>query len=145
MANLMQVNFVDSESQIFTGEAEYLVVSAFDGEIGIFLHHTPLISKLVPGILRIKQPNKDEQLVFAISGGFIEVCDNRVIVLADIVERTEELDEKRLIEQKQDALQKLKHADSTSTAEVAKAQAALEIAVAQLKAFDFLGKKIKHR
>lgn len=145
MANLMQVNFVDSESQIFTGEAEYLVVSAFDGEIGIFLHHTPLISKLVPGILRIKQPNKDEQLVFAISGGFIEVCDNRVIVLADIVERTEELDEKRLIEQKQDALQKLKRADSTSTAEVAKAQAALEIAVAQLKAFDFLGKKIKHR
>lgn len=145
MANLMQVNFVDSESQIFTGEAEYLVVSAFDGEIGIFPHHTPLISKLVPGILRIKQPNKDEQLVFAISGGFIEVCDNRVIVLADIVERTEELDEKRLIEQKQDALQKLKRADSTSTAEVAKAQAALEIAVAQLKAFDFLGKKIKHR
>ena len=145
MANLMQVNFVDSESQIFTGEAEYLVVSAFDGEIGIFPHHTPLISKLVPGILRIKQPNKDEQLVFAISGGFIEVCDNRVIVLADIVERTEELDEKRLIEQKQDALQKLKRADSISTAEVAKAQAALEIAVAQLKAFDFLGKKIKHR
>ncbi len=143
MANLMQVNFVDSESQIFTGDAEYLVVSAYDGEIGIFPHHMPLISKLVPGVLRIQLPNQETQLVFAISGGFIEVCDNRVIVLADTVERTDELDEKRLIEQKKDALQKLQRSDSTSTVEVAKAQAALEIAIAQLKALNFLNKKIK--
>ncbi|MBY0380022.1 MAG: F0F1 ATP synthase subunit epsilon [Burkholderiales bacterium] len=142
MASIMNVDIVDSESRIFAGDTEYLVVSANDGEIGIYPHHVPLICKLKPGVLRIKLPGLDEQKVFAISGGFLEVCNNNVIVMADIVERTDELDEKRLIEQKNHAIEKLKHNEASSTYDVAKAQVALEIAIAQLKVLDYIRKKI---
>ena len=143
MTSLMHVDFVDSESRIFAGDVEYLVVSSYDGEIGIYPHHTPLISKLAPGILRIKEAGHDSQLIFAISGGFIEVCDKKVIVLADIVERTDELDEQRLLSQKADAIDKLKRAASSPTPDVAIAQASLEITIAQLKAFEFIKTRIK--
>ncbi|MFN8770953.1 MAG: F0F1 ATP synthase subunit epsilon [Neisseriaceae bacterium] len=145
MAGLMHVDIVDAESRVFAGEAEFLIINAFDGEIGIFPNHIPLISKLKPGVLRIKAPNQDNQKVFALSGGFIEVCDNNVLVMADIVERTDELDEQKLIEQKNLALNRLKHADtSSSTYEVAKAQAALEIAIAQLRALEYIKKRGKN-
>ena len=143
MTNLMYVDFVDSESRIFAGEAEFIVVSGYDGEIGIYPNHTALISKLVPGVLRIKLPAQEEQLIFAISGGFLEVCNNTVIVLGDIVERTDELDEQRLLAQKTDALEKLKRAESSPTPDVAIAQASLEITIAQLKAFEFIRGRIK--
>lgn len=141
MSGIMHVDLVDSESRIFAGDAEFLVVSAFDGEIGIFPHHIPLITKLKPGVLRIKIPNEQEQKVFAISGGFLEVCDNNVTIMADILERTEELDESRLLEQHQDALNKIKHTEASSTFEVAKAQASLEMAIAQLKALKYIKTK----
>jgi F-type H+-transporting ATPase subunit epsilon len=138
--NIMNVDLVDSESRIYAGEAEYLVISAFDGEIGIYPHHIPLISKLRPGLLRIKVPGDEEQKIFAISGGFLEVCDNSVIMMIDRLERTDELDEQRLIEQKNLALERVKHTGSSSTSDVAKAMASLEIAIAQLKALEYIRK-----
>lgn len=144
MAGIMHVDIVDSESRIFAGEAEFLVVNAFDGELGIFPHHIAMVSKLKPGVLRIKLPNSDEQKIFALSGGFLEVYDNNVIVMADIVERTDELDEQKLLEQRDYALNRIKQADlSSSTVEVARAQAALEIAIAQLKAVEYIKKRGK--
>jgi len=140
MASIMNVDLVDSEGRIYAGEAEYLVISAFDGEIGIYPHHIPLISKLKPGVLRIQVPGETEQKIFAISGGFLEVCDNNVIVMIDRLERTDELDEARLVAQKQMALEKISHAESSNTIDVAKAMASLEIAVAQLKALDYIRK-----
>ncbi|MCE2706038.1 MAG: ATP synthase F1 subunit epsilon [Proteobacteria bacterium] len=141
MTNVMYVDLVDSESRLFAGDAEYLVANAYDGEIGIYPNHVALITKLKPGVLRIKLPDKEEQSVFAISGGFLEVCSNRVTVLADIIERTEALDEARLVEQKEDALNKLNRSDSTMSYDLAKVQASLDIAIAQLKALDFLKKR----
>ena len=137
----MNVDIVDSESRIFTGDVEFLVVSAYDGEIGIFPHHVPLICQLKPGVLRIKLPNEDEQKVFAISGGFLEVSRNNVVVMADVVERTDELDEQRLLKQKEDAHNRLEKSGASSNYEVAKSQVALEIAIAQLKALDYLKRK----
>lgn len=143
MAHLMQVDIVDSEKQIFSGKAEYLVAEAYDGEIGIFPYHIPLISKLKPGVLRLQIPDEKLQLIFAVSGGFLEVQGNHAIILADIVERTEEQDEARLIEQKSAAEARVKKVDSSLTADVAMAEAALDIAIAQLKAFDYIRKQAK--
>jgi F-type H+-transporting ATPase subunit epsilon len=144
MANVMKVDVVDSESQIFSGEVEYLIAPAIEGEIGIYPHHIPLITKLNPGVLRLQIPDTAAHEVLAISGGFLEVQGNHVTILADIVERTEPLDEARLLEQKSMALARIKRADSTMTADVATAQASLEIAIAQLKALDYL-KKFNNR
>jgi F-type H+-transporting ATPase subunit epsilon len=141
MTNIMYVDLVDSESRLFAGEVEYLVANAYDGEIGIFPNHISLITKLKPGVLRIKLLDKQEPLIFALSGGFLEVCSNHVIVLADVVERTDALDEARLIAQKEDALNKLNPSDSTMSPELAKVQASLDIAIAQLKALEFLKKR----
>jgi F-type H+-transporting ATPase subunit epsilon len=143
MTHLMQVDVVDSEKQIFSGKVEYLVAEAYDGEIGIFPNHIPLISKLKPGVLRLQLPDEKLQLIFAVSGGFLEVQGNHVTILADVAERTEELDEARLIKQKTEAEARVKKVDSSLTTDVAKAEAALDIAISQLKALDYIRKQAK--
>jgi len=137
MANTMRLDVVDSEKQIFSGEVEYVVAPAVEGEIGIYPNHIALISKLKPGVLRLQIPNQAYQLIYAISGGFVEINKNHTTILADIIERTEELDEARLIEQKNQAMKKMQAAEKTNT-DFSKAQAALEIAIAQLKAMDYI-------
>lgn len=136
----MRVDLVDSEHQIFSGDVEHLVATANEGELGIYPHHIPMICKLKPGVLRLQLPNEKYQLVFAVSGGFLEVQDNHVTVLADIVERTDKLDEARLIAERDAAMTRVKQSDSALTVDVAKAQAALEVAIAQLKALDYIKK-----
>jgi F-type H+-transporting ATPase subunit epsilon len=143
MSNVMHLDLVDSESRVFEGEVEYIVATAVDGEIGIYPNHIGIIVILVPGALRIKLPNNDEQLVLALSGGYLEVCNNKIVILADVVTRTDDLDETRLIEQKKDAIDKLSRSDSSSTFDVAKVQASLEITIAQIKASNFLKNRKK--
>jgi F-type H+-transporting ATPase subunit epsilon len=140
MAKLMRVDLVDSEHQIFSGDVEHLVVTANDGELGVYPNHIPLICKLKPGVLRLQIPGEKYQLIFAVSGGFLEVQDNHVTILADIVERTDKLDEERLIAERDTALAKVQKSDSTQNIDMAKAQAALEVAIAQLKALDYIKK-----
>ena len=139
--NVIHVDIVDSEKSIFVGDVEYLVVEAHDGELAIYPHHIALISKLKAGLLRLKISNEVEQLVFAISGGFLEVSNNKIIILADIIERTDHLDEIKLIEQKNIALHKLNSAESLVGYDIAKTYVALDIAIAQLKAVQFLKHK----
>lgn len=143
MPHVMRVDVVDTEKEIFSGQVEYLVVPGLEGELGIYPHHTPLLAKLKPGVLRLQVPNEGYQMVYAISGGFLEIQNNQAIVLADVAERTEALDEARLIEERDMALTRLKRSNSSSVADVAKAQAALEISIAQLKALDFIKKQAR--
>ncbi|MCE3267857.1 MAG: synthase subunit epsilon [Burkholderiales bacterium] len=143
MPKLMQVTLVDSEHQIFSGEVEHLVINASNGELGIYPNHIPLICKLKPGILRLQIPNEKYQQVYAVSGGFLEVQGNHATILADIVERTDKLDESRLIAEHNAAIARVKHAKSASTPDIAKAQIALEVAIAQLKALDYIKKHAK--
>ena len=138
--NTMQVEVVSSEQQIFSGKAEYVVAPAINGDIGIYPRHIALISKLKAGLFRIKLPDQEEHRVYAISGGFVEVQSSKVTVLADIVERTDDLDEARLLEQKQAAEQKIKSGIGVSQDDTAKAYANLELVIAQLKALDYLRK-----
>ncbi len=138
--HVMKVDVVDSEAQIFSGEAEFLVAPASEGEIGVYPHHIALISKLKPGVLRLQLPNERFQLVFAISGGFMEVKANHVTILADILQRTEALDEAKVIQQKNIAKSRLRNAEHSDNSDLAKAHAALEIAIAQLKAVEYIKK-----
>lgn len=137
----MQVDLVSSEEQIFSGEVDYFVAPGSEGELGIYPHHIPLISKLSPGMVRFKLPQKEFQLIYVISGGFLEIQGNRATILADIVERTDDLDEAKLLEQKRLAEEKLKRAGASMDQDDVKAYASLELIIAQLKAVDFMHKQ----
>lgn len=138
MSNVIHLDLVDSESRIFEGDVEYIIATSVNGEIGIYPNHIGLITILAPGSLRIKMVDKTQQLILALSGGYLEVYDNKIVILADIVRRTNELDEARLIEQKNEAMQKLSKSDSSLTYDVAKVQASLDIAIAEIKTVQFL-------
>ena len=137
----MQVDLVSSEEHIFSGEAEYVVAPGSEGELGIYPHHISLINKLKPGLFRVKLPQKEIQLIYVISGGFLEVQGNKVTVLADIVERTDDLDEAKLLEQKRIAEEKLKNSGASMDKDDAKSYATLELIIAQLQAVDYIRKQ----
>lgn len=137
----MQVDMVSSEEQIFSGIAEFIVAPGSEGELGIYPRHIPLITKLNPGVVRIKVPEKDIQLVYAISGGFLEIQGNKATILADVVERTDSLDEAKLLEDKHLAEERLKRSGASMGEDDGKAYAALELILAQLKAVDYLNKQ----
>lgn len=139
----MQVDVVSSEELIFSGVAEYVVAPGSEGELGIYPNHISLINKLISGVFRVKVPHQEEHLIYAISGGFMEVQSNKVTVLADVVERSENLDEAKLLEEKTRAEARIKHSNSTLDDDSAKAYASLEIVLAQLKALDFARKHSK--
>jgi F-type H+-transporting ATPase subunit epsilon len=139
MAHTIHVDVVSAEEQIFSGEAEFVVLPGIMGELGIYPRHTPLLTQIKPGAVRIKIPGQaNEELVF-VQGGFLEVQPTHVTVLADTAIRAHDLDEKAALEAKraaQDAMQ-----NKTSREELAQAEAELSIAVAQLEAI----RKLRHR
>lgn len=137
----MQVDLVSSEEQIFSGEVEFIVAPGSEGEIGIYPRHIPLITKLNPGLIRVKLPHKEIHLVYVISGGFLEVQGNKVTVLADVVERTDSLDQAKLLEEKRIAEERLARSTASMDRDDVKAYAALEMIIAQLKAVDYLHKQ----
>jgi F-type H+-transporting ATPase subunit epsilon len=123
---------VSAEEQIFSGEAEFVVLPGIAGELGIYPRHTPLLTEIKPGAVRMKLPNIDrEELVF-VQGGFLEVQPNLVTVLADTAIRGKDLDEAKALEAKREAEQAM--ANKTSKEEVATAEAELAVAMAQLDA-----------
>jgi F-type H+-transporting ATPase subunit epsilon len=132
----MQVEVVSSEQLIYSGEAEFLVAPAQEGEIGVYPRHVPLLTKIRPGVLRLRVPGSKDEVLVAVSGGMIEVQPTLVTVLADTAVRGEDLDEARANEAKRNAEDALKKAtDDSSTA---RAHAALATAIAELKALDYL-------
>ena len=128
----MQFDLVSSEEQIFSGEVEFVIAPGSEGEIGIYPRHIPLITKLNPGLIRVKLPQKEMHLVYVISGGFLEVQGNKVTVLADVVERTDSLDQAKLLEEKRIAEERLKRSTASMDRDDVKAYAALEMIIAQL-------------
>ena len=128
----IHVDVVSAEEQIFSGEAEFVVLPGISGELGIYPRHTPLLTEIKPGAVRMKLPNIDrEELVF-VQGGFLEVQPNLVTVLADTAIRGKDLDEAKAMEAKREAEQAM--ANKTSKEEIATAEAELAVAMAQLDA-----------
>ncbi|AUH53455.1 F0F1 ATP synthase subunit epsilon [Chromobacterium sp. ATCC 53434] len=135
----MRVEVVSTEQLIFSGEAEFVVAPATEGEIGVYPQHVPLLTRIKPGVLRLKVPGNKEEVLVAVSGGMMEVQPTLITVLADTAIRGEDLDEARANEAKRAAEDALKRAtDDTSTA---KAHAALAVAIAELKTLDYLKRR----
>jgi F-type H+-transporting ATPase subunit epsilon len=139
MANTIRVDVVSAEEQIFSGEAEFVVLPGIEGELGIYPRHTPLLTQIKPGAVRIKIPGQaDDELVF-VQGGFLEVQPHLVTVLADTAIRAKDLDEVKATEAKKAALEALQN--KTSKEQIATAEAELAIAMAQIEAI----RKMRHR
>jgi F-type H+-transporting ATPase subunit epsilon len=139
MANTIHVDVVSAEEQIYSGEAEFVVLPGTQGELGIYPRHTPLFTQIKPGSVRIKPAGSGaEELVF-VQGGFLEVQPDVVTVLADTAIRAKDLDEKAALEAKRAAEEAMRN--RTSTEEIATAEAELASALAQLEAI----RKLRHR
>jgi F-type H+-transporting ATPase subunit epsilon len=132
MANTIHVDVVSAEASIFDGEAEFVALPGETGELGIYPQHTPLITRIRPGAVRIKlAADGREEFVF-VAGGILEVQPNRVTVLADTAIRGADLDEAKAEEAKRVAEEAL--ANRAGTIDYAKAQAELAAAIAQIAA-----------
>lgn len=133
----IQVDVVSAKAEVFSGQAEFVSLPGESGELGILPGHTPLITRIKPGAVRI-QNGQNEELVF-VAGGILEVQPNKITVLADTAIRGNDLDEARALEAKARAEENLK--DNASDVDYARAQAELSVAVAQLAALAKLRKK----
>ena len=139
MANTIHVDVVSAEELIFAGEAEFVALPGEAGELGIYPMHTPLITRIKPGAVRIKVGGQaQEELVF-VAGGILEVQPNAVTVLADTAIRGADLDEAKATEAKKLAEEAL--ANKGSTIDYTRAQAELAEAIAQLAAIHKLRQK----
>ena len=125
----MQIAVVTGEREIYRGEAEMVVAPGVDGEMGILPHHAALLTALKAGEMRIKLGGAEEDLF--ISGGFMEVYNNSVTVLADAAEHAEEIDHSRAEEARRQAQARL--AEAGDARERAMISGELERAVARLR------------
>ena len=138
MANTIHVEVVSAEASVFSGEAEFIVLPGVMGELGIFPKHTPLITQIKPGTVRIKVPGQTEEQVVYVQGGFLEVQPDVVTVLSDTAIRAHDLDEAKALQAKQAAEESMQN--KTSKEEIARAESELAGALAQLAAIRHLRK-----
>jgi len=139
MANTIHVDVVSVETQIYSGEAEFVVLPGVLGELGIYPRHTPLFTQIKPGAVRIKVPGQAEEELVFVQGGFLEVQPHAVTVLADTAIRAKDLDEVKALEAKKAAEEAM--LNKSSKEEIAHAEAELASALAQLQAI----RKLRHR
>ncbi|MDC1488427.1 F0F1 ATP synthase subunit epsilon [bacterium] len=132
----IKINIVSSSEEIYSGEATMVYATGSLGELGIAPGHTPLLTGLAPGPVRVQ--NGSEEEAFFCSGGFLEIQPDLVTVLSDTAERADGLDEAEAIKAKESAEQDL--ANKESTIDYAKASAQLAEAVARLKTIQKLRK-----
>jgi F-type H+-transporting ATPase subunit epsilon len=124
-----KLEIVTAERMVFSAEVSALIAWGVEGQLGILPHHAPLMTMLQPGDLMIRKDKEEEYL--AISGGFLEVRPDKVIILADACERVDEIDIARAEEAKKRAQETLRVAPLTVDAAVA--EAALRRSIARLK------------
>ena len=140
MTMTVHVDIVSAESEIFSGLAEMVFAPAELGEVGIAPRHSPLITNLLPGEVRIKISDTETQEYY-VSGGILEVQPHLVTILADTAIRAKDIDEAAALEAKTRAQESL--ADKSGKIDYAKAQAELAQAMMQLRTLDRLRKRGK--
>lgn len=138
-AHTMHVDVVSAEEQIYSGEAEFVVLPGEAGELGIYPRHTPLITRIKPGAVRIKVPGQVEEEFVFVAGGVLEVQPKVVTVLADTAIRGGDLDEAKATEALKQAEEARKNAQSKQ--EIATVEAEFAMLAAQLAAIQKLRKK----
>ena len=138
----LHVDVVSAEEQIYSGEAEFVVLPGEAGELGIYPRHTPLITRIKPGAVRIKVPGQAEEEFVFVAGGILEVQPKLVTVLADTAIRGKDLDEAKANEALKQAEDARKNA--TSNKEQAVAELSMAFAAAQIAAIRKLRERQKH-
>jgi F-type H+-transporting ATPase subunit epsilon len=138
MANTIHVDIVSPEGQLYSGEATMVFAPAVNGDIGIAPRHAPLLTTLRPGEVRV-QAQGEEEHVFYVGGGALEIQPHLVSILADTADRAHDLDEAAALEAKRRAEEAVR--DNKDKIDMAEAQAELARAVAQLRAIERLRKK----
>lgn len=138
----IQCDIVSAQNEIWSGQAAQVFATGVSGELGIYPRHTPLITQLKPGPIRVVDESGEEQFFFC-GGGIIEVQPHIVTVLADTAMRGEDLDASSAERAREEAQRAL--ADRTDAIEVAEAQAKLAEAIAQLQALEQLRKNIARK
>ena len=139
MSKTIQCDIVSAQDEIWSGDATQVFATGVSGELGIYPRHTPLITQLKPGPVRVVDADGKEEFFFC-GGGIIEVMPHMVTVLADTAMRGEDLDATAAQQAKEEAEREL--ADRTEAMEVAQAQAKLAEAMAQLQALEQLRKNV---
>jgi len=102
----MMLEIITAERQVFSDEVDMVVAPGIDGQLGILPRHAPLMTMLKPGALTVRKAGEEDMYV-AVSGGFMEVLGNRVSILADACERSDEIDEERAQQAVQRAQERL--------------------------------------
>ena len=129
--NTIHVDVVSAEESIFSGEARFVALPGEAGELGILPKHTPLITRIKPGSVRIEMADGNEEFVF-VAGGILEVQPNVVTVLSDTAIRGKDLDEEKANVARREAEEALKNAKSEI--DMARATSELAILAAQVAA-----------
>ena len=132
MASTIKVEVVSAEEAIFSGDAEFVVLPGEAGELGIYPRHTPLMTRIKPGAVRIKQPARDDEELVFVAGGILEVQPGLVTVLADTAIRGHDLDEAKALEAQQRAEEARRNAKDRQ--EIATVEGELAMVAAQLAA-----------
>ena len=127
----LHVDIVSAEKEIFSGEADMVIAPGEGGELGILPEHAPLLTRVKPGTVRIQVAGSPDEVIY-VSGGMMEVQPDRVTVLADTSVRAHDLDEAKAMEAERLAKEAL--ANRAGVLDIAKAQAELAEAAAQLAA-----------
>ncbi len=139
--NTLHVEVVTAERELYNGEASMVSAPGSEGRLGILPHHAALLAFLKPGALRIEL--RDEEETLFVSGGFLEVSDNNVTVLADTAEHAEEIDQARAEAARRRAEERL--AQAQSEGERAELQGALERALNRLHVAEMARRRGRRR
>lgn len=123
----MRLEIITAERRVYSDDVDLVVAPGLDGQLGILPHHAPLMSSLQPGELIIRKDGEETYL--AVSGGFLEVLDNQVTVLADAAERSDEIDEERA----QAAMERASQGMADRGAEIELEQVAIAMRRAQIR------------
>ena len=121
----LRLEIVSPERRAFDEEVDMVVVPGIDGELGILPHHMPIITALGVGELKVRRGGQEDS--YAVAGGFVEVRPDRVVVMADLAERSDEIDEAKAVEARRAAEAQL--GDIQDPVDLARARAALQTAL----------------
>ena len=138
MGTVFHLDIVSAEDSIYSGPAEFIVAPAMMGEVGVYPQHTPMLTRIKSGMVRIKAPLKDDEDIY-VSGGMLEIQPDVVTILADTAIRGKDLDEVKALESQRLAEEAMRN--KSSELEYARAQAELMEATAQLAAIQRLRKR----
>ena len=138
----LNVEIVSPEGEIYSGKATMVFAKGAEGELGVAPGHLQLLTSIAPGAIRLQHEEEDEQLMY-VSGGILEVQPDRVTILADTVERPQNVNESAAKEAKIEAEKLL--STSKSGADRMKAQQDLDVALAKLRVVELMRLRKKRR